>query len=197
MLIDEAQDTSPRQWDIIAHIISEFTSGAYHGPGGDWPGLSGAADFQAKAGEVRFDQLAIHAEGIAISGRATVATGAPLSVEGAIDAGIEMDKLARFFPDGAAPSGRLKTSLTGSVRDGKPQARGDLDVADLTLWGLTLGRLRSDLLVDDAIHLKGIRAHFLGGEATGSADIALVKGRLQGTSDLRLDGIDAGRRRGR
>jgi ATP-dependent helicase/nuclease subunit A len=28
VLIDEAQDTSPRQWDIVGHIISEFTSGA-------------------------------------------------------------------------------------------------------------------------------------------------------------------------
>jgi len=28
VLIDEAQDTSPRQWDIIAHITSEFTTGA-------------------------------------------------------------------------------------------------------------------------------------------------------------------------
>src|SRR5207237_6954467 len=28
VLIDEAQDPSPRQWDIVAHIISEFTSGA-------------------------------------------------------------------------------------------------------------------------------------------------------------------------
>jgi ATP-dependent helicase/nuclease subunit A len=28
VLIDEAQDTSPQQWDIVAHIISEFTSGA-------------------------------------------------------------------------------------------------------------------------------------------------------------------------
>ncbi len=27
VLIDEAQDTSPRQWDIVAHLISEFTSG--------------------------------------------------------------------------------------------------------------------------------------------------------------------------
>ncbi len=27
VLIDEAQDTSPRQWDIVARIISEFTSG--------------------------------------------------------------------------------------------------------------------------------------------------------------------------
>jgi ATP-dependent helicase/nuclease subunit A len=27
VLIDEAQDTSPRQWDIVAYIISEFTSG--------------------------------------------------------------------------------------------------------------------------------------------------------------------------
>lgn len=27
VLIDEAQDTSPRQWNIVAHIISEFTSG--------------------------------------------------------------------------------------------------------------------------------------------------------------------------
>ncbi len=28
VLIDEAQDTSPRQWDIVEHIASEFTSGA-------------------------------------------------------------------------------------------------------------------------------------------------------------------------
>jgi ATP-dependent helicase/nuclease subunit A len=28
VLIDEAQDTSPRQWDIVFHLISEFTSGA-------------------------------------------------------------------------------------------------------------------------------------------------------------------------
>ncbi|WP_407177675.1 double-strand break repair helicase AddA [Bradyrhizobium sp. STM 3562] len=27
VLIDEAQDTSPKQWDIIAHLIEEFTSG--------------------------------------------------------------------------------------------------------------------------------------------------------------------------
>jgi ATP-dependent helicase/nuclease subunit A len=27
VLIDEAQDTSPRQWDIVSHLISEFTSG--------------------------------------------------------------------------------------------------------------------------------------------------------------------------
>ncbi len=27
VLIDEAQDTSPRQWDIVNHIISEFTAG--------------------------------------------------------------------------------------------------------------------------------------------------------------------------
>jgi ATP-dependent helicase/nuclease subunit A len=27
VLIDEAQDTSPKQWDIVAHIISEFTTG--------------------------------------------------------------------------------------------------------------------------------------------------------------------------
>ena len=27
VLIDEAQDTSPKQWEIIAHIISDFTSG--------------------------------------------------------------------------------------------------------------------------------------------------------------------------
>jgi ATP-dependent helicase/nuclease subunit A len=27
VLIDEAQDTSPRQWDIVAHLITEFTAG--------------------------------------------------------------------------------------------------------------------------------------------------------------------------
>jgi ATP-dependent helicase/nuclease subunit A len=33
VLIDEAQDTSPRQWDIVFHLISEFTSGAGAGDG--------------------------------------------------------------------------------------------------------------------------------------------------------------------
>jgi ATP-dependent helicase/nuclease subunit A len=28
VLIDEAQDTSPKQWDIVFHLIAEFTSGA-------------------------------------------------------------------------------------------------------------------------------------------------------------------------
>ena len=28
LLIDEAQDTSPRQWDIVFHLIAEFTAGA-------------------------------------------------------------------------------------------------------------------------------------------------------------------------
>ena len=28
VLIDEAQDTSPRQWEIVAHIIEEFTAGS-------------------------------------------------------------------------------------------------------------------------------------------------------------------------
>src|SRR4029077_16213314 len=28
LLIDEAQDTSPRQWDIVFHLIAEFTVGA-------------------------------------------------------------------------------------------------------------------------------------------------------------------------
>ncbi|NVN88435.1 MAG: double-strand break repair helicase AddA [Rhodopseudomonas sp.] len=28
LLIDEAQDTSPRQWDIVGHLIAEFTTGA-------------------------------------------------------------------------------------------------------------------------------------------------------------------------
>lgn len=28
VLIDEAQDTSPRQWNIVEHIVSEFTTGA-------------------------------------------------------------------------------------------------------------------------------------------------------------------------
>jgi len=28
VLIDEAQDTSPRQWDIVNHIVAEFTAGS-------------------------------------------------------------------------------------------------------------------------------------------------------------------------
>jgi ATP-dependent helicase/nuclease subunit A len=34
VLIDEAQDTSPRQWEIISHLVSEFTAGAGARPEG-------------------------------------------------------------------------------------------------------------------------------------------------------------------
>jgi ATP-dependent helicase/nuclease subunit A len=33
VLIDEAQDTSPQQWDIIRHLVAEFTAGAGARPG--------------------------------------------------------------------------------------------------------------------------------------------------------------------
>jgi outer membrane protein assembly factor BamA len=168
-----------------------FSAGEYRGPGGKWKGLSGDASFVAAGAELRFEPLSIRADGLSLSGRATLReAGAPL-LEGALDAAIEMDRMARFFPEGAAPAGQLRASLTGSVRGGGPQARGDLELANLRLWGLSVGTLRSDVVIDDAVHLRGIRAHLLGGEATGSADVSFSAGRFRAETDLRVDGVDA------
>ena len=170
---------------------AEFSSGSYHGPGGEWPGLSGEVSFVANGPEVRLDPLAIHGEGSSLSGSVTVHGGDAPMLDGAVDVGLDVGKLARFFPEGAEPSGQLKASLSGNLRGGTPAATGSLEVDNFVLWGLSIGTLRSDLAVDEGVHLKGIRAHLLGGEATGTSDVRFDKGRFECTTNLRLDGVDA------
>ncbi len=170
---------------------AEFSSGSYQGPGGTWQGLSGDASFVANGPVVRLETLAVRGEGLSLAGRVTVHGGDAPEIDGAIDLGLDVGKLARLFPEGAAPDGQLKASLSGSLRGGTPAATGSLEVEDFVLWGLSIGTLRSDLAVDKEVHLKGIRAHLLGGEATGTADVRFEKDRFEAETDMRLDGIDA------
>lgn len=166
-----------------------FDKGEYEGPGGAWQGLGGDATFAATPAEVHFDPLAIHADGLDLSGRATLHLEGPPVLEGAVDAGIRLDRLARLLPEGSAPAGQVRISLRGSLAGGKTEARGDLEIGDLGLWGVSVGTLRSDVVIDEAVHLRGIRAHLLGGEATGSADIKLT-GSFAAETELRVDGVD-------
>jgi len=169
----------------------QFASGSYEGPGGEWQGLSGDATFVAGDTGVRLDPVAIRGEGLSLSGHVTARDGDAPVLEGALDVGLDVGKLARFFPEGAAPQGQLKSSLTGSVRDGTPAATGSLEVENCFLWGVSIGTLRSDLVVDGGVHFKGIRAHLLGGEATGTTEVRFTKDGFEATTDLRLDGVDA------
>ncbi len=183
-------EASPQPGGVVSGN-GQFASGSYEGPGGEWQGLSGDATFVAGDTEVRLDPLAIRGEGLSLSGHVTAHAGDAPVLEGALDVGLDVGKLTRFFPEGAAPHGQLKTSLTGSLRDGTPAATGSLEVDDCFLWGVSIGTLRSDLVVDGGVHFKGIRAHLLGGEATGTTEVRFTKDGFEATTDLRLDGVDA------
>jgi len=166
-----------------------FEKGEYEGPGGAWPGLGGDATFAASPAEVRFDPLAIHADGLDLSGRATLRLdGAPV-LDGTLDAGIGLDRLARFLPEGSAPAGQARVSLRGKVGGGQTEAHGDLEISNLGLWGVAVGTLRSDVVIDQGVHLRGIRAQLLGGEATGTADLTLA-GPFAAETEMRIDGVD-------
>ncbi len=173
---------------LLGH--ASFSAGEYRGPGGEWKGLGGDAAFAASGAEVRFDPLSIRADGISLSGRAALRQGAAPILQGSLEAAIDIDRMARFFPEGAAPAGQLSASLEGSVGGGSLQARGNLEVENCSLWGVSVGALRSDVLIDENVHLRGIRAHLLGGEATGTADANFTQGRFQAEADLRIDGVD-------
>ena len=138
---------------------------------------------------MRLDPVAIRGEGLSLSGRVTAHGGEAPVLEGALDVGLDVGRLARFFPEGAAPQGQLKTSLTGSLRAGTPAATGSLEVEDCFLWGVSIGTLRSDLVVDGGVHLKGIRAHLLGGEATGTTEVRFTKAGFEAIGVLRDEPI--------
>ena len=166
-----------------------FEKGEYGGPGGAWQGLGGDAAFAASLAEVRFDPLAIHADGLDLSGRATLRLDAAPVLDGTIDAGVRLDRLARFLPEGSAPAGQARVSLKGKVGGGQTEAHGDLEITNLGLWGVSVGTLRSDVVIDQAVHLRGIRAQLLGGEATGTADLTLA-GPFAAETEMRVDGVD-------
>src|SRR5206468_8884354 len=89
---------------------AEFSSGSLQGPGGDWPGLGGDLSFVVKGPEARLEPLAIRSEALALSGGVTARARDSLGLEGSAHVSMDVAKLARFFPQAAAPSGQLKAS---------------------------------------------------------------------------------------
>ncbi|HKB07712.1 MAG TPA: translocation/assembly module TamB domain-containing protein [Candidatus Polarisedimenticolia bacterium] len=170
---------------------ASFSTGSYDGPGGEWPGLGGELTFVTGGDETRLESVAIRGDGVALSGSVLVRAGDAPGLEGSADVSLDVAKARHLFPEGAGPSGQLKASLSGTWSDGKRAATGRLEVENFALWGLAIGTLDSDLVVDEGIHLKGIRAHLLGGEATGTSDVRFEEDRFETTTDLRLDGVDA------
>src|SRR5207245_1275594 len=130
-------------------------------------------------------------EGLAMSGRLSAARGGEPAIEGEARGTADIGKLARFFPANAAPQGRVEVRLEGSWGAGGPSVRGELDGIGVTLLGIRMDTLRSDIEIDGkAMRATAIKAHLLGGEATGSCDLSWVSAPWTARADLSVDGVD-------
>lgn len=167
----------------------EFTGGSVRGPAGEWTGLGGDGNFTITGAGVRFEPVTLRAEGATISYRGTLAAA---GAQGALELGIEMEKLARFFPEGTAPAGRLDARLSGGGAAGAVHAVGDLRVVALKLHGVEFDNLQAEIRLDDRLSLTGVRAIVLGGEATGALDVVRDGERFRVEADGRMDGIEVG-----
>jgi outer membrane protein assembly complex protein YaeT len=174
------------------HGTLEFTGGALHVPSGDWDPIQGDGAYEATARGLRFDPLSVRGPGFAVAWRGAIpaepAGGATADGEARID--INLEALARFLPAEAAPRGRVEGRLSGAFRDGRLTAQGDLKAVAIGLWGMAMDSVLCDLEIGGGLRLKGIRAHLLGGEASGAVELAWTGGIPRGSADLRVDGVD-------
>lgn len=168
----------------------EFTGGELSAEDGVWQELRGETRFVLEAGGLRFDPLAIHGDRFAMVGNIFLVAGARQRVEGAVKIGLDAARLAAYFPETAGVAGRLEGNLVGAWEDGVVTAQGDVRAAALNLWGLQLDGLESDLTIANGIALRRLRAHLLGGQATGSLDTSPTDTGFGLDADLRLDGLD-------
>ena len=177
VLIDEAQDTSPRQWDIITHIISEFTAGAGARDGvmrtvfavGDEKqsifSFQGAAprEFDARRWELKrkFEDAKLRFESIPFtysfrSGRAI------------------LQSVDHVFRDEA-----IYRSIHAEKAYPQHEALPDAGPSQIDLWELTVADEKQDI--------EGWRAPFDGVPLT-SAEVKLSK-RIQGEIRRLVDGV--------
>jgi ATP-dependent helicase/nuclease subunit A len=177
VLIDEAQDTSPRQWDIVAHIVSEFTSGEGARDGvvrtifavGDEKqsifSFQGAAprEFADKRQhfQTRFKAAGLIFDPVSF----TYSFRSGVSVLRAVESAFEIEEVYR--------------SIT-SDRDGMPphEALDDAGPSLIDLWELAEA--------DDRQDIEGWRAPFDGVSAT-SPEVKLSK-RIQAEIKLLVEG---------
>ena len=168
----------------------EFTDGVLTAEDGVWQELRGETRFALEAGGLRFDPLAIHGDRFAMAGTLFLVAGARKRVEGSVKIGLDAARLAAYFPESAGVTGRLDGNLVGAWEDGVVTAQGDVSAVALNLWGLQLDSLESDLAIENGIAMRRLRAHLLGGQATGSVDASPTDTGFGLDADLRLDGLD-------
>jgi outer membrane protein assembly complex protein YaeT len=186
---------APESGSLQGHV--EFSEGSIRSPAGEWSGLSGEATFVTKAAGLSLDPLSIRGEGITLSGLAQVGPGDVPSVQGKLQAAVDLEKIARFFPAGAAPAGHLDLDIDGTWDGAGPKVEGRLGSAGLRLWGLPIDSLGCRLRADDGLRIDELRAHLLGGESTGSVNVSWTSQGWRAESDLRLDGLDVAQVLGR
>ncbi len=167
-----------------------IATGTAQGLAGSWSKLGAEAEFDLSAGGLRLDPVSIRAEGLALTGRLAVALGEAPRLTGEARLGIEMVALTRFLPPAAAPGGRLEARLQGTWGSDGPRLRGDLNGGALRIFGLTIDSLRSDLELGESLKATGIKAHLLGGEATGALEADWRRPERTTQIDASIDGVD-------
>ncbi len=167
-----------------------FGEGSIRIPAGEWAGLAGEAAFTTGAAGLSLDPLSIRGDGITLTGKARAADGDAISVQGTLRAAVELEKMARFFPAGAAPSGHLDLDLEGGWDGNGPRAVGGITGAGLRLWDVPIDSLGCHLRVADGLTIDEVRAHLLGGEATGSVTLSSTSQGWRAENEVRLDGLD-------
>ncbi|MEE9471874.1 MAG: hypothetical protein V3W32_09140, partial [Gemmatimonadota bacterium] len=168
----------------------EFADGELSTEDGVWQELRGETRFALEAGGLRFDPLAIHGDRFAVAGSLLLDAEAHQRVEGSVKIGLDAARLASYLPDSAGVTGRLEGNLAGVWEDGVVIAQGDVSAVALNLWELHLDSLESDLRIENGIAMRRLRAHLLGGQATGSLDTSPTDTGFSLDADLRLDGLD-------
>ena len=168
----------------------EFTDGDLTAEDWVWQELRGETRFALEAGGLRFDPLAIHGDRFAVSGSLLLDARAHQRVVGSVKIGLDAARLASYFPGSAGVTGRLDGNLVGVWEDGVVIAEGDVSAVALNLGELHLDSLESDLRIENGIAMRRLRAHLLGGQATGSLDTTPTDTGFSLDADLRLDGLD-------
>ncbi len=168
----------------------EFGEGTIKTAEAPWSDLRGDAVFNLGPAGLWLEPFSIRGEGVALSGAINLGAGGERRIDGSVQVGIEAVRLASFLPESAGIEGRLEGDLSGSWIDGEIAAQGDLSAIALSIWGLQVHSFECEVALDREFSAQRIRAHLLGGQATGSLDGVTTEEGFRVETDLRLDGVD-------
>ncbi len=168
----------------------EFDGGAFVTERGAWEDLRGQAVFKLDRSGLALEPLSIRGEGFTASGALLLTDEKETRADGSVRIGLEAARLAPYLPDSAGAEGKLEASLSGSWVEGTIGVQGDMRAVALRLWDLQLDSLECDLAIRDGMKFDRLRAHLLGGQATGSIDVSFDDDGFLVDADLRMDGVD-------